>query len=240
MPKTAVIVFLIAELFSVANLCQASDPYIPITEQQVLERLPESALLARTEWLSRNGAGISANLEVKDSLKAALKFIQQGRKNSDPRPFGYAESLLSPIIKQNPPPTAALILLASIKDHNHEFQDAIAILRTVLEKEPGNLQARLSLASALTVTGELSDARSSCEKLLSARRPLIAATCAAAPASLQGQAQQVFQALKAVIGDATSVSSYGNAEQIWAVSLLGEIAERLGFMIVVFNAGQKN
>ena len=198
-------------------------PFVPRSENQVLERLPEQLDKVNTKPVRTALQREPANLRF--ALPLARHYIERARATSDPRHLGYAQAALNPWWNMARPPADVLILRATILQSTHKFEPALADLNRVLAYDPRNAQAWLTRATILQVQGKYPEAAESCKQLEGLSDPLIALTCLASAKSLNGDAQHHYQQLYSALKNPKNVDS---SQQIWMENILAEIAERLG------------
>lgn len=198
-------------------------PYLPASADEVLERLPALANASDQELrrLQRALNNDPKNLEL--AVRTANRLIETARADADPRYYGYAEAAVGYWWNQPQPPSAVLMLRAVIRQHRHDFDGALADVRDVLAEEPRNAQAWLTQAVIQGVKGDYEPALNSCMVLKRLSSRLVAATCTANVAGLSGKARQAYQYLKDTEANTAKVQ-----EQLWALTVLAEIAARLG------------
>ena len=203
----------------------AAKPYIPDTENVVLERLPE-----RTDPSLRDIKRLrSALIQHPDDLGLAIRLgrraIEAARATGDPRYLGQAQAALAPWWQLVDPPSPALLLRATIRQSNHDFAGAIADLDRLISRNPADGQALLTRATVLIVQGKYTAALADCVRITRLAHPLVVASCIAAPVSLSGDASGAYAALV----DALARAQGTNPDlREWALTLAGEIAERRG------------
>lgn len=202
-------------------------PYRPTRDPEVLEQLPagkdraaDRAGRAMRALLARD----PANLDI--ALRLALWQLQKARATSDPRQLGQAQATLAPWWDQAAPPVPVLLLRATIRQSGHAFDAARRDLEQVIAQEPGNAQAWLTLATIQQVTGDLAGATSSCERTLPAASATIGTICRAAVDGVSGQAGRAYAALDE-LASRDRLAHEPVAVQTWAMTLQGELAERL-------------
>jgi tetratricopeptide (TPR) repeat protein len=200
-------------------------PYIPSSDNQVLEKLPARADPAQQK-LARLRSQLSrtpGSLPVASEL--ARLYIEAARVDGDPRYLGYAQAVLHPWWSQPEPPKQVLVLRATIFQGTHQFQKALADLDAVLKSDRANGQAWLTRATVMTVLGEYDQARASCARLYRLAAELVTQACLANVGSLSGDAAKSYQALS------RTLEKYPDTDpglRIWTLTLLGEMAARLG------------
>ena len=200
-------------------------PYTPAADSDVLERLPE-----KTDPSLRDVKRLRASLsQHPDDLALAVRLgrraIEASRDTGDPRFLGQAQAALAPWWKLSDPPAPALLLRATIKQSNHDFDGALADLDRLIAAHPAHGQALLTRATVLTVQGKYRAARADCARIAPLAVPLVFAACDAAPASLSGDAESAYLSL---IGALSHASDADGALREWALTLAGEIADRRG------------
>jgi len=200
-------------------------PYIPASGAQVLERLPGGLDPARRQLqgLRTALAANPRNLDLATAL--AQRYIEQSRRDGDPRYLGYAEAALAPWWRQPEPPSSVLVLRATLRQSTHQFGPALADLDTVLKRDSGNAQAWLTRATVQLVTGDAAGARASCMRLYSRAPELVVQACLASVGSVSGQAAASYERLRQTL-DARAGSPA--PLRAWVATLLGEMAARLG------------
>jgi len=204
-------------------VCSAA-PYTPASDSIVLERLPERigpSARATRNVLARD----PRNLDL--ALRVAQLYVARSRSESDPRLLGQAQAVLAPWWSSAEPPVAVLLLRATIRQSNHDFGNARRDLEQVLQREPTNAQAWLTLATVQQVTGDLATAASSCRRLAGLSSVLVVTSCEAAVDGLRGRALPAFDALAAALAAPAAVREPA-AVRSWALTLQAELAERLG------------
>jgi Tfp pilus assembly protein PilF len=201
-----------------------ANPYTPIADSVVLQRLPEKLDPTLAE-LKRMRAALRvdpANLAT--AARVAQRSIEAARATGDPRFLGQAQAALSPWWNAVDPPVTALLLRATVKQSQHDFQGALADLDRVLAKRPADGQALLTRATIATVQGRYADAVRDCAKLSRVASGLVATVCMAGASSLNGNAAGAYHSLAQELdrpGESANVRA-------WALTLAAEIAARRG------------
>ncbi|MDQ3563277.1 MAG: hypothetical protein M3436_03765 [Pseudomonadota bacterium] len=206
------------------DLAQAV-PYIPMTDGEVLERLPISVHRVARELRDLRLRLQRAPKQVGYATELARRYLEIGRAEADPRYAGYAEAVLQPWWDVAEAPAEVRVLRAAVRQHRHEFSAALKDLDRVLAKNPHNGQAWLMRSTILTVIGRYPEARKSCLALLRLADALVVTACLGAVESLTGRARESYAALEGAIQSAPAADP---ATRLWALTLLGEIAARLG------------
>ena len=203
----------------------AAAPYLPEHDTQIVERLP-SGYDSETQTLKRLRNTLASdpnNLTL--ALDLARRHIERGRSESDPRYYGYAQAALRPWWDQAQAPPQVLVLRATLRQNQHDFAGALKDLSQALKIQARNAQAWLTQAVILQVLGDYKNALHSCRMLSKFHRGLLAYTCIASVISLSGQAEQAYTLLNQTLKQKPSAHPQ---ERLWALTVLAEIAVRLG------------
>ena len=200
-------------------------PHVPGDDAQVLERLatrPGDSFGRDASALRQALARDPRNLDL--ALRLAHLHIARNHSETDPRQLGRAQAALAPWWDEREPPIAVLVLRATIRQTDHQFDLARADLLQAVRREPGNAQAWLTLATVQQVTGDLAAARQSCARLQGLTPALIEATCLASIDGVHGNATRAFESLAAVLDRSPNAPP---AIRAWTVTLQAELAQRL-------------
>ncbi|MDD5322902.1 MAG: tetratricopeptide repeat protein [Methylococcales bacterium] len=224
MKKQIIVVIAIYALMCCQPLCAA--PFVPETDDQVLERLPLSGNTAANELrrMRKQLQEAPANLAL--ALQLATRYLALARAESDPRYLGYVQAALQPWWDLETPPPEVLLLRATVRQNRHEFAAALSDLERVLERQPRNAQAWLTAAVIHQVRGDYQAAMRHCLALLSLSDSLVATACVSSVASLTGHAERAHAFLRQALEDRGN--EIGREERLWVMTLLAEIAVRTG------------
>ncbi len=215
-------------LLAVLLTCSAAAaPYIPSSGGQVLERLPGRYDPVQRELNTLRSALAANPADLARASALAQRYIEQARRDGDPRYLGYAQAALKPwwTLPRAQAPAEVLVLRATLAQSTHAFADALADLDEALRRDSGNAQAWLTRATILQVTGDYAAARSSCARLFGRGPDLVIQTCLASVGSLNGQAEASYEGLKRTLAARPDAPAPLRA---WSATLLAEMAERLG------------
>ena len=202
-----------------------SEPFIPATDDTIVERLP-SAYRAGKERLQTLRNQLAEDPQNSQRVAAlAEEYIRLAQADADPRYYGYAESVLSPWQDEFHPPIEILRQRAALHQVRQQGGLALSDLEQLLARQPGDARAWLDSAGILQARGEYAEARRSCERLIGLAEPLISAVCSSYVLSLQGQAAKSYQLLTKIMRATPQASP---AARQWALSVQAQIAARLG------------
>ncbi len=203
-----------------------AEPFIPNSDDQVLERLPSKRTAADARELRRKQSGLATDPEnLSASLQLARTYIETARAEGDPRYLGYAQATLAPWWGAENPPVEVMVLRATIRQSSHDFQGALVDSEAALDTDPKNVQAWLTKAIVLQVRGEFKQAKKAALHLWSLAPELVTVTCLSGISSLSGEAEKSYTLLSKTLGRNTDADP---AERLWATTQLAEMATRLG------------
>jgi Tfp pilus assembly protein PilF len=201
-------------------------PFVPASDDQVLERLPnKGGDLQQRQLRSLRDQLVKQPANLAVALKLARRYIDMGRASGDPRYAGYAEAVLAPWFAQSSPPVDVLVMRATLRQRMHKFDAALADLDRVLQQNPFQAQARLTKATILQVQGHFAAAGEQCGELQAITHELIWAHCLANAQAATGALRDSYTALNAVLERSPNVPADLRA---WVATTLAEMATRLG------------
>ena len=202
-----------------------AEPYLPNDDSIVLQTLPASGNSDVQELRQLRNKLSNDPIDLALAVELAKKYLHLGHAMADPRYDGYAQAALQPWWNMVRPPPEVLLLRAILLQRRHDFNRALSDLDHVLQIQPYNSQAWLTQSVIHQVRGHYQDAHQSCLPLLRLSGALIAISCIANVASLNGHAQKSYFALQKIVeSDAVSALQ----EKRWALTILAETATRLG------------
>jgi Tfp pilus assembly protein PilF len=219
---------LLAALLALSSWTPSADavPYLPKSDEQVLERLPFKPTDSVARELSQLRAALRRdphNLEVAVAL--ANRYYGMVGEEGDPRYLGYAEAALTPWWNLSAPPVAVQVLRASIRQFRHDFEGAVDDLSQVLKRDPRNVRALALRAIIHIVQARYPQARIDCEVLQTAGSPLVGFGCESMVDGLTGQAVQAYASLKATVSRSVDIAPH---DMLWLQIRLAELAQRHG------------
>ncbi len=200
-------------------------PFVPAHGNAVIERLPSRLDPVQHELRQLRAQLTKEPQNLPLAHKLAQRYIALARQEADPRYLGYAEAALQPWWQQAAPPPEVRLLRATLRQSTHQFALALADLDALLKQDRGNAQAWLTQATILQVQGEYAAAKQSCARLFRLAPDLIIQACLQSVASLNGDGAASYLRLQ------QSLTQHPDAApelRLWALTLLGEMAERQG------------
>ena len=176
-------------LFLLVISCQLlyAAPFIPKTDQQILETLPSDSPPAR--YLSSDDFLSSQNT---NDPKQTSQLLERAYLQGDPRALGQAKAQLNQLTDQS---IETLMLRARALQSDHKFSEAKETLKQILTKDTANPDALLTLSSLLVVQGQFEEAIDYCNKLDDPELRVYELACQAQIQSMTGQLEQAKQTL---------------------------------------------
>ena len=216
---------LVGVVLAVIASVSFAKPYVPASDNEILERLPYRAGdPAQRELRRLNDALRAVPNDVPLACDVARRHIEQGRATSDPRFYGYAQAALAPWWNQADAPVEVMVLRATLHQNQHRFDQALVDLNAVLKRNPKHAQARLTKAVVLQVRGEFGGAEAECRALSRIAEPVVTATCLAAAQSLNGELKSSYARLSRL----SEMPGVTPELRGWTLSYLADMATRLG------------
>lgn len=193
----------------------AASPYVPASDAVVLEQLPAQRPVA----LAASATGPAAPVAGREA--AIRDLLQQARRGGDPRYLGYAEAQLNGL----PAGSSRDLLQARLRQAQHRFGEARALLAAVLRRQPDDPEALLLLASIDLVRGDYDRAHDSCSRLGGLSLLPLALACRAQVDGLRGRGPAALRQLQQLSALADSLAP---DQRTWLQLALGDLAWRLG------------
>jgi tetratricopeptide (TPR) repeat protein len=213
-------------LLLLAGLDATAAPFIPKSDQQVLETLPARSGDPRMQEIRELRRQLSAdprNVDV--AARLARRYYAEAAAEGDPRYIGYAQAALAAWWNEPDPPVPARVVRAIVLQFGHQFDAALADLHAAVEREPNNGEAWAWLAAISMVRADYVKARRACERMVPLASPLIGVACIAQVDGVTGKGTAAAAALQsALLENPRSAPD----ELLWALTRLAEVEERRG------------
>jgi predicted Zn-dependent protease len=181
-----------------------SGPFVPRSDDEVLEEVPKS--------VPRSTAPLTAD----EAAVRARQLIDEARRSGgDPRLLGRAQATLAPWWNEVSPPPQLRILRATLKQSFHDFEGALLDLDAQVAADPSDAQAWLTRATVLSVLARYPEAAASCERLASVSSAVVTGVCRAQVMGVTGRAKEAVALLESLQPAAE--------ERAWVLSVRGEV-----------------
>jgi len=215
----------VAAVWFAVSVTAGADPRVPADDAEVLETLPRVLFHARDELAGLKDALAQHPDDVDAARRLAGYYVQIGKRESDPRFYGFARATLAPWWERDDAPAAVLKLRAKLKERDHDYAAAREDLARVLDKAPDDGQALIETANLHWVQGRYADARAVLERLDALADPFAAAFARIPLDAVTGRADAAYADAKAMRTDA---SARGADAVQWVHAMSAEIARALG------------
>ena len=217
---------LAAVLLACAGAGASAAPRLPASGAEVLEELPWRADPQQRELRALRARLREAPRDLPRAVEVARRYIEAGRREADPRYYGYAQAALGPWWNLAAPPPQVRLLRATLLQSEHRFPEALADLAALTAQQPDNAQAWLTRATVDTVRADYAAATRSCARLSSLADELVTAACIANVGAMNGRLAASERLLAAV--HARADGSDSPAVDAWVLTMLAEMAQRRG------------
>jgi tetratricopeptide (TPR) repeat protein len=195
-------------------------PFIPSTDDEVVERLARSSGDPRGREIRRVRQALAINPhDATLAGRLARMEIEDARSTSDPRHLGYAQAALQVWWAAEEVPPEILILRATIRQSRHDFKGALADLDRAVKLAPDEPQSWITRSVILSVLGRYPEASQSCQPLWRLTAAIVAEICRSSIDGLTGRASQATARLR----QALATLPEGDALRPWATSVLSEL-----------------
>jgi len=216
----------VAALLAGAAAGAGAAPRLPASGAEVLEELPWRADPQQRELRALRARLQEAPRDLVRAVEVARRYIEAGRREADPRYYGYAQAALGPWWRQTAPPPQVRLLRATLLQSEHRFPEALADLAALTAQRPDDAQAWLTRATVETVRADYAAATRSCARLSSLADELVTTACIANVGAMNGRlaaSERLLAAVRARADDADKP-----AVDAWVLTMLAEMAQRRG------------
>ena len=198
-------------------------PIVPRDDAEVVETLPavagdraEERRLRRALAERPGDPGLAA--------AAARRWLDRARADGDPRWAGRALAALAPWPDPQTAPDEVLLLQATLDQHLHDFDAAVAKLERLVARRPRDAQAWLTLATLRRVQGRFDDSDRACARLAASGAAWHAAACRAENDGLRGR----FDVARAEFERLLATASLEPSMRHWLWVSRAELEQRAG------------
>src|SRR5581483_9071518 len=207
-------------LLSAPGMAEPFDPHDDnfVVEQLYAQKVPPA--LREIRQLRRALLAQPNDLDV--ALQLGGDYLGLARAEGDMRYAGYAQMALTPWWASPNPPTSVLLLRASIRQYNHDFNGALADLAKATSQDPSSIQGFLTQAFIFQTQGKYADAERSCGHL--GRALSAELVCISSVRSFTDSGQSYGQLKNALAGGVYRTPE----EKFWVTGLLADMAARQG------------
>jgi predicted Zn-dependent protease len=202
----------------------AALPIAPTRDDEVVEVLPAAGSGSRAEEKRLRRELARRPDDARLAVDVARRHLDQAREQGDARFVGLAFAALQRWSDPAADPPPVVLMQAVLLQYQHDFDRAGALLEQLLQRQPKDAQAWLTLATVRRVQGRYAESDAACRSLPAAAPDLYPRACMAENASLRGrvdEARSTFHELLARPG--LDLATRG-----WLLTSLAELEERAG------------
>ena len=189
----------------------SAKPLVPASDDQVLVRLGPKVLPS------------PAHATPQQAVAQAQALLEQARRDADPRPAGLALGLLAPWSDDAHAPPDVVVMRATLQQHLHRFDQALAALQSLVVRDRQQPQAWLTLATLHRLQGRYAQSDQACQALLGIGQRLHGQACLAENISLRGDAVRARAMFESLLAQTTQAPT-----RAWLHASLAELHGRTG------------
>ena len=216
--------WLAACLWAIPCLADQGIPYIPSGSDVVLQTVPSISDPRVRAFQALRAQQTARPRDMALAVRLSAAYVDYGRDTGDARYLGRSAAVIAPWMSLQPVPIPVLLVHATILQSKHDFPAARAELIDILERQPNDVQALLTLGTVAQVQGDFETTRQACRYLLSAGDPLIPLVCLSSLNSVTGHAASSARVLEMLWPRASSQSL---AIQSWMQGIMADTAKYL-------------
>jgi len=206
-------------------LADQETPYIPSSGDVILQTVPSTSDPRVREFQSLRAEQTARPHNVALAIRLSTAYLDYGRDTGDSRYLGRSAAVIAPWMSLQPVPIPVLLVHATILQSKHYFSAARAELVGIVERQPDNTQAWLTLATVAQVQGDYETTRRACRYLLAAGDLFIPLVCLSSLNSVTGHAAASDRVLAALWHQAHTQPLL---VQSWMQGIMGDTAKYLG------------
>lgn len=173
-------------------------PYVPSSPDIVLQRVPTltDPRVRRFDVMRERLDVDPHNMDL--AIELANAYIDYGRSTGDARYVGRGMAVVRPWLQVRPAPIPALLVRATVLQNRHFFQQSRSQLTVLLQRNPRNLQAWLTLATVEMVQADYAAANGACVQVAQTGGDFMGMMCTAQLRALTGHARQAYALLRLI------------------------------------------
>ena len=213
----------IAVALGLAAAAARAAPLLPQADSDVVETLPNAGK-ARSEerQLRQRWAANPGDATVAVTL--ARRYLDQAREQGDPRFAGRALAMLQHWPQLAQAPAEVVMMAATLQQYLHDFEGSARELERLVQREPKQAQAWLTLATIRRVQGRYDASDAACKGLIGADSTFYARACEAENLSLRGQVDAARKAFEGLL----ATPQLPVPARAWLLTTVAEIEARAG------------
>ena len=229
-----------AMLLALLPCAALAKPIQPASDDELVEILPASSQARRmaSRSLAASGARAAASglpargttpislapalaIAAADAVQKAEQLLHIARTEDDPRAAGQALALLAPWHNDAQAPAALIVIQATVEQFLHQFDTARNRLQALVQRDPRQAQAWLTLATLHRLRGDYAESDKACRAVVALQVALHGQACLAENQALRGQVDAARNSLQALIQSTSDADS-----RAWLFTTLAELEQR--------------
>lgn len=179
---------------------------------------PELAQLRRVQAYL-----MSRDDDLRTTVWAVQRFINKGKRESEPRYLGMAEAIIENWLSKYDAHPAVLLAKADILQYRHQFDDALVLLSEIPNAGVEGAAALLMRANLFQLKGDYDATRAECGRL-ARELSFMSDICKLHIESFSGEIEPSQRKLEALIAQLELPTEI----RVWAVGKLADMSNRRG------------
>lgn len=193
-------------------------PRKPMTDGEVLERLPLRAADASARELSALRAAMTAAAtDPAPAARLAGRYFDLAMARGDPRYVGYAEAVVARF--PEPLPASLGVIRGQLRQYRHDFEGALADFQAALTLDPELATAHAWRGAIFLVRADYAAAQKECDALRRLDRDTLHGACIGLVQAYRGQLEAADRSLRGALAKTTDADN-----RLWLLTRMGEVA----------------
>ncbi len=224
-PKAVVSLITLGALTALSPISAAAAPYTPVSDAEIVERLPGRAsdpAIKRVESLRKQLAARPDDKALR--VEIGRRYFDMAMAQGDPRYVGYASATIAPMAQSGADNAGYWLTRGLIEQFSHDFPAALASLAKSSQLDPASAEPILWRAAIFMVEARYADAMAECDKLTNLTDSAFQVGCRTYAQASTGQLEAAFLTLSTA---AKATSKEAPELLLWHYTRLAEMASRL-------------
>lgn len=157
------------------------------------------------------------------AARLAQLYIQKARQEAAPEYYKQALFAIRPWWRVEKLPPEIALIRATLYQHEHHYAEASELLHEVIQQQPKNSQAWLTLSAIQLVQGDYKKAAVSCDALSRVASSWYGGLCYSQIYSVTGRSEEAYKMQSHLL---SQLSSEQSELRIWVTALMAESSAR--------------
>lgn len=158
------------------------------------------------------------------AARLATLYIQKARQEVEPKYYQQALFALRPWWRVEKMPPEIALVRATLYQHEHHYAEATELLMAVIQQQPKNSQAWLTLSTIQLVQGDYEKVAVSCDALSRVASTWLGGLCYSQLYSVTGRAKAAYAMQRHLL---LQLKENQSALRVWVIALMAESSLRL-------------